>query len=71
MKTCNGCKHADWDKTVTWKLYLSGEGACTAVVRVPALPQAYHWVHALAVKGGHIDRNTPLKEHCVYFSQGD
>ena len=69
MKTCKGCKHADWDKTVAGKLHPSGDGLCTKVVRIPVLSQAYNWVYDTVYTGGEINRRVQLKDHCAYFAK--
>lgn len=71
MKTCKGCTHADWDKTVAGKLHPSGEGRCTYEYKRRVLPQAYYWLCETAFSGGEINRHTEFDDHCIYFERGD
>lgn len=38
MKTCKGCKYADWRKTKAGKLHPTGDGKCAYEYKVPQLP---------------------------------
>ncbi len=69
MKTCKGCKYAEWDKTKTERLHPSGDGKCTYPFKTPTLPQSMYWLgrEAPMPNGGMINRRTTLKDHCAYY----
>lgn len=71
MKTCKGCKHAIWHRTVAGKLHQSGKGVCGYEYAVPKLPASRHWGGSGAPfpYGGVINRHEELKEHCVYWTR--
>lgn len=71
MKNCTHCIHAAWERTKTGKLHPSGDGRCTKTVQVPQLPQALYWLGEPKPCGGHINRRSELKDHCVYFARND
>ena len=69
MKTCNGCKYADWQRTAAGRLHPSGDGKCTYEYKVPRLPLAFYYIGGTpAPCGGHISRRRKFKEHCPYWS---
>jgi hypothetical protein len=73
MKTCNGCKYAEWLKTANGRLHPSGQGDCKYPYKVPALPSAFYWAgwisnDAPVPVGGCINRREELKDHCPYWS---
>ena len=71
MKNCTDCKHALWDKTETGRLHPKGGGLCKYPYKVPALPQAFHWMYRGAPEplGGHISRRKELQDHCAYYER--
>ena len=69
MKTCNGCKFADWKKTDGGKLHPSGDGICTYEYKVPDLPACMYWISEQKPCGGRINRRAELKRHCAYFEK--
>ena len=59
MKSCIGCKHADWKQTAKGNLCSSGDGQCRYPYEVPPLPAALYW-HGLRPEtpsGGYINRH--------------
>lgn len=73
MKTCDGCKHAEWKYTTTGRLHPGGDGRCTWKYKAPALPQSMFWTgrpNPPEPSGGYINRRHPLPDHCVYFTRG-
>jgi hypothetical protein len=68
MKTCVGCKYADWVTTASGRLHPSGYGRCTYVWKAPALPQAFWFLTEPRLSAGYISRREDLADHCVYWS---
>jgi len=74
MKTCIGCKYAEWDKTKAGRLHPSGDGRCKYKIVMPVIPAAFSWLglgnppHPL---GGHISRRKELRDHCPCFVHAD
>ena len=69
MKTCNGCKYAEWKLTGIGHLHPSGDGKCTYEWKLPPLPQSMAWVgfgppNPYMVT---ISRKRDLPDHCAYF----
>jgi hypothetical protein len=73
MKTCNGCKFADWKRTVSGKLHPSGGGKCAYEYVPRPLPASmYYWLGSGNKPfGGYINRREELNERCVYYSRGE
>ena len=72
MKTCIGCKCADWYRTKAGKLHPSGEGRCTYPWAMPPLPQSMHWVGrdgSPVPYGGYISRREVSADDCVYYGR--
>ena len=71
MKNCTDCKYALWDKTETGRLHPSGGGRCKYPYKVPALPQAFHWMYHEAPEplGGYISRRMELQDHCTHYAR--
>jgi len=69
LKTCNGCKFADWKKTDGGKLHPSGDGRCTYEYKVPELPACMYWINEQKPCGGRINRRVELKDHCAYYNR--
>lgn len=71
MKTCNGCKYAEWKLTGIGHLHPSGDGKCTYEWKLPPLPQSMSWTGFLGTSpkpyGGQISRKRDLPDHCAYF----
>jgi hypothetical protein len=72
MKSCLGCRFADWQRTRTGRLHPSGDGQCTFVVKVPALPLSMRWGGSwgrndLDATGGAISRKHSFQSHCPCY----
>ena len=68
MKSCKGCKYADWRRTSSGRLHPSGDGECRYPYKVPALPASMYWMGPTPSPcGGFINRRLELKEHCRYY----
>jgi len=69
MKTCKGCKYAEWDRTKTGRLSPTGDGECKYNYKIPKLPVSMWFSGRVepSIHGGHINRKEELKEHCVYW----
>jgi len=73
MKTCEGCKYAEWQKTESGRLHPSGKGRCGYKYKVPALPASMYWMGSKNGErpyGGCISRIKGLPRHCPYYEQG-
>ena len=69
MKTCMGCKHAQWKKTSNGRLHPSGDGQCLFEYKIPPLPASRYIVGGMPiVSGGSIERKGAYKDHCPYYS---
>jgi hypothetical protein len=57
--------------TTNGRRHPSGDGVCTKVVKIPPLPASRYWAGMTEPisSGGHINRRTELKSHCVYFAR--
>jgi hypothetical protein len=72
MKTCKGCKYANWQKTIVRRLHPSGDGRCMYPYELPPLPAAYYWLNGPpGPYGGSINRRIKLKNHCPYWVSGN
>jgi hypothetical protein len=72
MKTCNGCKHAEWFKTAAGRLHPSGDGTCKYPYKVPPLPAALYWIGGVPVPSGwRINRREEHNDHCPYWCSAD
>lgn len=69
MKTCMGCKYADWRKTVSGKLHPSGDGKCLYKYKLPPLPASRYWISEHVPSGGFINRHEQLEDHYVYYGR--
>jgi hypothetical protein len=69
MKNCIECAHANWRRTKSGSLHPSGEGKCGKKIKLPQLPQAFHWFLEPCFFGGDISRRKELKDHCCYWQQ--
>ena len=69
MKTCKGCKYAEWDLNKAGKLHPSGNGKCTYKVKIPVLPLSMYWGLNTKpyINGGSINRKEPHQEHCPCY----
>jgi len=68
MKTCKGCKYAEWDRTKTGRLSPTGDGKCKYKYKIPKLPASRYWIGGDPYpNGGFINRKEELKEHCIYW----
>lgn len=66
MKTCEGCRHAEWKLTKVGRLHPSGDGLCKYNWRMPPLPACYYWLSLSTPKpiGGYINRRHVFTQHC-------
>ena len=69
MKSCVGCKYAEWDKTASGRLHPSGGGRCTYPFKIPPLPQSMYFISTPMACGGNINRKSELPDHCAYYSR--
>lgn len=70
MKTCNGCKWAEWYKTQDGKkLHPSGKGRCTYKFALPKLPGCSEWLVKPEINKMPIDRKREFENHCSYWEQ--
>lgn len=54
---CRDCKFADWQRTANGRLHPSGDGRCTAPVKIQTLPKSMYWIGtAPTPSGGYISR---------------
>jgi len=68
MKTCVGCKYADWQRTSIGRLHPGGIGQCKYPYKIPPLPASMYWFHEDKTPcGGFINRKNDLKDHCLYY----
>ena len=68
MKTCIGCKYADWNKTKSGRLHPSGEGQCRHDYQLPPLPNSRYWLQSgLVALGGYIERGKVYITDCPYY----
>jgi len=71
---CDGCKFADWRRTVSGRLHPDKTGQCTRLVQRPLdvrLPAAFYWIGRVALSGGFISRGGELKSGCDFKMAGD
>ncbi len=73
MKTCIGCKYAEWARTKSGRLSPAGYGECKYKWKMPKLPASMYWIgqREPSPSGGYISRKTGLKEDCVYYTGGN
>lgn len=69
MKSCIGCKFANWDKTKAGKLHPSGDGRCTYKYVPRPIPACMYWLSSPKPDGGRISRREEMKDHCVYYAK--
>lgn len=73
MKTCMGCKFAQWDRTAAGKLHPSGQGRCGYKYKLPPLPGAFYWATYSGGEprphGGFINRRKDLDDHCTHYQR--
>ncbi len=71
MKTCNGCKYAEWKRTANGRLHPSGDGRCTFTIVIPKLPNAFRWGtysgQAYKPCGGFIGRRDVYGDDCPMY----
>lgn len=69
MKTCDGCKYANWQRTANGRLHPSKAGRCEFKVEMPALPAAFYWhLREPRPAGGWIERGRQRDENCAYYA---
>ncbi len=73
MKTCNGCKYAEWRRNKAGKLHPSGEGQCKYEWEAPELPAAFYFSFFVTPKpnGGFINRHEENNKNCPYYQRKD
>jgi len=75
MKTCEGCKYAEWKKTEDGRLHPSGKGVCGYKYETAAIPASMFWPHsetAPSPYGGYISCREDLPRHCpCYEKEGE
>lgn len=67
MKSCDGCKYAEWKRTKAGVLHPSKSGRCTYEVRVPVLPACRTWMWGVMpspTSDGYIQRGYEFTDHC-------
>jgi hypothetical protein len=71
MKTCDDCKHAEWQRTTVGRLHPNKQGQCAYPYRLPPLPASMCWwlCGNPRPSGGAITRGQELPEHCVYWER--
>jgi hypothetical protein len=69
MKTCLGCKHANWKRTTAGKLHPSGIGRCEYEVKIPVLPLSMTWILNQVPLGGNIERHKNFLDHCPCYER--
>ncbi len=72
MKTCLGCKYAEWKKNKDGRLHPSGDGKCTYSYIVPEPPKAFYFFSNYIPRpcGGHINRRgKEFNDHCIYWTK--
>lgn len=69
MKTCIGCKYADWKRSKNGALHPSGEGQCTYEVKIPQLPNAKSWSSKPYVSYGFISRKNSFDTDCLCYTK--
>jgi hypothetical protein len=72
MKNCTDCKWAKWKRTKSFNLHPSGDGRCTKMIKIPALPAAFFWPGyngspPPSPSGGYINRRRNHDDHCPYY----
>ena len=71
MRSCIGCRYAEWYRDKAGRLHRSGGGRCTYEVKLPTLPNARYW-HGFSTPdlyGGGIERKKEWKDHCPCYQQ--
>lgn len=69
MKTCKGCRHAEWKRTANGKLHPDGSGKCIYEWRMPPLPACKSWWSFPFALTTSIDRKKDLLIHCPCWEQ--
>lgn len=70
MKSCVGCKHADWAKTSNGRLHPDGSGRCKYEVKPIVLPACMYFLGGYPKPcGGYINRKEEFKEHCKTYER--
>lgn len=69
MKSCIGCKYAEWKRTKAGRLHPDGDGECTYEVKIPKLPNAKHWApYEPSTTHGFISRKKEFSTNCPCFT---
>jgi hypothetical protein len=68
MKSCERCKHAEWNRNVAGNLHPSGDGRCKYPWKSPVLPAAFYFINPPIPSGGHINRKRENGDHCAYWA---
>ena len=71
MKTCKGCRWAEWKRTASGSLHPSGEGMCGFKVNIPVLPASIRGAYGVKdglrrIEEAHrgVSRKREYQEHC-------
>ena len=69
MRSCIGCRYAEWDKDKAGRLHRSGDGKCTYKVYLPILPNSRYWpgFSNPSPSGGYIERKHVYKTDCPCY----
>lgn len=74
MKTCKGCRWAEWKRTAAGKLHPDGYGKCAFPLKIPKLPTAFYWsgygagLGTPPISGGVIERHRELRDQCPCYA---
>jgi hypothetical protein len=70
MKSCEGCKYAEWKRTRTGALHPDKSGRCTFKVSIPILPACRSWMWGVTpsfTTDGYISRGSEFNDHCPCY----
>lgn len=73
---CDGCKHAEWQRTKNGRLHPSGDGRCVYLRDHPLdlrIPSSFYWgCWTMTPKpdGGYIERGVELDKYCEFYDAG-
>jgi hypothetical protein len=74
MKDCNGCKYANWKRTVAGRLHPSKAGRCMFQWKPVVVPLAYKYVsrnpRLPKPNGAYIWRDHTFDRHCPTAAPG-
>ena len=71
MKTCKGCKYAEWRVDENGNLHPNGEGYCNYNYKFPPLPGGLNYLSLpVIMRGSAISRYEKFTRDCVYYESG-